>query len=594
MDMESTIEEADFKKVLFTLNEKQRRLHFFKKNYKKILVNIDSYNILFFKIDNFTQKLYNYLYELIEIPVCTKCETELKFKGFTKGYGKYCNSKCAMNDKSVIEKRNKKSIDTNIERYGVNNPMKVKEIRDKVINTNIERYGVTNYTKTKKYKDNIILYNRKMYDEDWYLSTTDFKKKSKETNIVKYGVEHHTKNIEFKDKCKISNIKKWGVDNYTKTKSFKSIMDKYYHSDKFKRDSSIMKEKYKLNIFDYYKNYNNSYQLLSIINNELSLKCNVCNNSFDISKQLYYLRNKNENDICTICNPREGKNTSYSEKSLLEFIKEIYKLDIIENFKIDKNEIDIFLPYENIGFEFNGLYWHSEIYKDKKYHINKSEYFNSKNIRIIHIWEDDWNFKKNIVKSMILNIFGKSDRIFARDCQVKEVNNKEIRKFQEDNHLQGFVGSKTKLGLYYNDILVSIMTFGSLRKSLGQVSSIDVYELLRFCNLLNTSVIGGASKLLKYYITNYKVSNIISYSDISRSNGNMYIKLGFSLSHNSDPNYYWCKNKIRENRFSFRKNILVEQGFDINKSESEIMKDRGYYKIFDCGVQKWTLDLKNN
>ena len=127
------------------------------------------------------------------------------------------------------------------------------------------------------------------------------------------------------------------------------------------------------------------------------------------------------------------------------------------------------------------------------------------------------------------------------------------------------------------------MTFGCLRKNLGSKSSEDTYELLRFCNKLNTNVIGGASKLFKHFIKEHNPSEIISYCDRRWSQGNMYNILGFELDHVSRPNYYYIINGKRENRFGFRKDILIKQGFDKNKTEHEIMLERKIYRIYDCG-----------
>jgi hypothetical protein len=190
---------------------------------------------------------------------------------------------------------------------------------------------------------------------------------------------------------------------------------------------------------------------------------------------------------------------------------------------------------------------------------------------------------------MILNKIGKTNnRIFARKCDIREVvDNKIVREFLTKNHIQGFIGSKYKIGLFFKEELVSLMTFGNLRKSLGQKSKDGSYELLRFCNKLNTSVVGGSSKLFKYFLNNYPSKEIISYSDLSRSNGDMYLKLGFKLSHTSRPNYYYVVNGIRKHRFNYRKDRLIKDGFDPNKTEIQIMSEQGYYKIFDCGMQKW-------
>jgi hypothetical protein len=275
---------------------------------------------------------------------------------------------------------------------------------------------------------------------------------------------------------------------------------------------------------------------------------------------------------------------------LLNFIKENYTGEVITNTKsvIYPLELDIYLPELKLSFEFNGLYWHSEEYKEKNYHLNKKIECLKKDIQLFHIWEDDWDNKKSILKSMVLNKLGKSNKIFARKCKIKVLeDNKLVREFLDNNHIQGFVGSKVKLGLYHNNELVSLMTFGSLRKNMNSKSKEGLYELLRFCNKLDVMVIGGASRLFKFFIENYKPVEVISYSDYSRSVGNLYTKLGFSFDKLSDIGYYWFFDSKREYRFNFRKDILVKEGYDSNKTEVVIMHERGYRRIFDCGMQKW-------
>src|SRR5690606_8212220 len=141
----------------------------------------------------------------------------------------------------------------------------------------------------------------------------------------------------------------------------------------------------------------------------------------------------------------------------------------------------------------------------------------------------EWRDKKDIVKSRVLNILGVSpDKIFGRSTDIREIDNKEAKSFLEINHIQGGINCKTNIGLYYNEELVSVMSFGGLRKNLGSSSKEGVYEMYRFCNKLNTTVVGGASKLLKYFINEYKPKEIVSYADRRWSQGELYEKLGFT------------------------------------------------------------------
>ena len=289
---------------------------------------------------------------------------------------------------------------------------------------------------------------------------------------------------------------------------------------------------------------------------------------------------------CGNNNESKGEKTlcSFLDKCNLQFVNK-------ERITIYPQELDIYSVKQNIAVEYNGLYWHSEEYKDTNYHLNKTELCEKQGIRLIHIFEDEWLYKQEIVKSRLKSILGIIDnKIYARQCIIKEVSFKESNEFLEKNHIQGNCMSKYRYGLYYNNELVSLMTFGAKRKSLGSKSEEGCYELLRFCNKLNTNVVGGASKLLKHFIKTHNPKEIISYCDRRWSQGQLYEKLGFKFDHVSKPNYFYVINGKRENRFKYRKSELIKQGFDKNKTEHEIMLGRKIYRIYDCGTILYKLN----
>ena len=227
--------------------------------------------------------------------------------------------------------------------------------------------------------------------------------------------------------------------------------------------------------------------------------------------------------------------------------------------------------------------------------MNKTILCNEQGYHLLHIFEDEWINKTEIVKSIIKNQLGIiENKIFARKCNIVEVNSSESKRFLEENHIQGHVNSAIKLGLEFNGELVALMTFGSLRKSLGQSAKSGDYELLRFCCKLNTIVIGGASRLFKHFVVLNNPQNIISYANRRYFCGNIYKNLGMDFVGESNPNYFYYNGKdlIRENRFKYRKSELVSQGFDGNSTEREIMENRGYYRIYDCGTFKYKWLMK--
>ena len=314
----------------------------------------------------------------------------------------------------------------------------------------------------------------------------------------------------------------------------------------------------------------------------VTIKCNTCGRYFTIEANSFL-----EGHGC----PYHNHVSSIMEKELADYIKTIYKGEIIQNDRtvLNGKELDIFIPDKSLAFEFDGLYWHNELIKGNDYHLNKTIECNKKGIKLIHIFEDEWLEKKDIWLSMINNLFKTTqNRIFARKCEIKNVESKEAVNFLNNNHLQGWCPSSIKIGLYYNNELVSLMTFGKSRHFIGNGKS--EYELVRFCNKINTNVIGGASKLFKYFIKQYNPKEIISFADRRWSNGNLYDVLKFILYNISKPNYYYVIGSKRFNRFNFRKSILVKKyNCPQNMSEHEFCKNQKWYRIYDCGCfcYKW-------
>lgn len=454
------------------------------------------------------------------------CGLPLKWRNFTKGYNKSCgSSKCS------------------------------KEVNVKSMkNHYLEKYGV-----------------------DHLFKTEEFKKRFKKSSLEKYGFDNPGKSKEIKEKIKKTNLERFGSTTWLGNKeNSKKIAESISKRNAELRDKLIKKFNIPIDILEF-KNSSN-----------VRIKCRVCTDITEISHSHFQKNIKIGRNPCLTCNPPlylESK----GELDLHNFIKENYSGRIEKkNRKIlEGKEIDIFLPDLKIGFEFNGIYYHSEIFKTKEEVMEKKDICENIGINLITVWEDDWEYKKDIVKSRILNVLNKSRKIYARKCEIREVGASEERRFLEQNHIQGWCPSSIKIGLYFRSELVSIMTFGSYRIALGKKSKEGEYELLRFCNSLNITVIGGASKIFKEFIKKFRPVRILSYQNNSWNTGNLYLNLGFKKTGLTPQNYYWCKGNVRFNRYNFRKDKLIKEGFNPNLTENDIMIERGYYKSWDMGNVKW-------
>ena len=238
------------------------------------------------------------------------------------------------------------------------------------------------------------------------------------------------------------------------------------------------------------------------------------------------------------------------------------------------------------------MFWHSEQRgKDRNYHLKKLDTCKSNGIELIHINDFLWHNKKEIVKDIIAKRLGIiSNKVFARKCKVQHVTNQVASNFVEDNHLQGAVNCKYAIGLYYENELISVMTFSKARFS----RSVE-YELCRFCNKIGVTVVGGFSRMLKRFIRDTNCKSLVSYCDVSLFSGNIYKQHGFTLMHRSSPNYKYFKvnssplELFSRNKFQKHKLSVTLNEFSEKLTEYENMLANGYDRIWDCGNDVYTL-----
>jgi len=469
--------------------------------------------------------------------------------------------------------------------------------------TMLEKTGfISTFNDKEKIKDSV----NKKYNVDNVMKLDWVKEKVIKTNLEKLGVEYPTQNEIVKNKIKETNILRYGVDHILKLDKYKRnisdkltgrispLKNKTLEEIHGKEKASQIKEKFnKIYIKRFLPSFYKTLDFLDLefidpeylgAHKKHNFKCKKCslviNQIWNEIQQGY---------LCPKCYPR-NQGYSKGEKEVLSYIKSLLPdKEIIENDTtiLDGQELDIFIPEYNIAIEYNGNYFHSDIFKNRMYHFNKTTNCLKNNIKLITIFEDEWIIKQNIVKERVRYILKMSNsiKVNARDCIIKEIDSKVKNDFLENYHIQGKDNSSIKLGAFYKDELISIMTFSHGNISKGSSPTKDIWELNRFCNNYKYRIPGIAGKLLNYFKNNFEWKQIFSYADRRWSQGNVYYKLGFSLKGIS-LNYWYSKGLERIHRFNLRKRPDEPKGIN----EFILRKKEGYNVIWDSGNLKFILE----
>lgn len=493
----------------------------------------------------------------------------------------------------IIKERNKKK---NLERYGteyffqsdefkrkaketwknnlgVDNPFKSKEVREKIKETNLKKYGVTSVLSLKETREKLKASNIDKFGAEYPFGSNEVRQKIINTFISRYGVDNPLKSDEIKDKVIKTNIERYGS---TSPFGNAEVIKK---SQKTRKNN--VKEKYErtLNDINEYLECHSDVTLDEISNNI----------NIPYSTAAWYVKEYNLEDKIT-----------YHKSRLETYFKEFldkYSIEYIQNdrMQIKPKELDFYIPKANLAIEINDIASHNSTLSFKNtpnirpynYHFNKTQLAKEKGIHLIHIFEyemmDKYRYDKitSYIKS-ILDI--DTTRIYARNCEVKEISSKEAREFLDKYHFQNYSSSSIKLGLYYKSELVEVMTFGKPRFNKNYE-----YELIRLCTSSSYKVIGGSQKLFKYFLNKYNPKSIISYCDVSKFTGDVYEKLGFTLVEYTQPNYVWTNYVNTFPRYLTQKHKLKEMFNDLNDdyTEDSAMMSHGYVKIYDCGNAKY-------
>jgi len=545
--------------------------------------------------------------------LCKNCGSEFASKQRAK---QHCSSSCFSEYRrrpDVLEETKKRREQSNIEKYGVKNPAQSKKVKDKARATCIEKYGAVSPSQNKEIKDAQKKTCIERYGVENPQQNLSIRIKQQNSTLKSLGVKHALQSEDVMAKLKETNLKKYGVENVASNESVKNkknntCLEKYGHIHPITTELVKNKQKEKLSEIYYEQIKERSEQSGLILKfkkeeyincqnyKEYPVECSKCFTKFsDCFTHGYTPR-------CPTCFPVDS--TSIIEQELYTFLTTIIKESDIERYNrkiLSGQEIDFYIASMNIAIELNGNYWHSEIAgkKYKNYHIYKTKRCEEAGIQLIHIFEDEWLHKQDIIKNKLIYLLcpAKVSKIYARKCVIQSISNEVCNAFLEKTHIQGKDKSSIKYGAYYNGELVSVITFGKNRIALGNSAKADEYELYRFCS--NGSIVGIMSKFISHFIKEYSPKIIITYADRRFSSKEKcgYSKCGFSFVKETSPNYWYMNKKsiqTREHRYKYRKSELKKllSKYDSTKTEWENMQDNGYDRIWDCGSLRYEMILK--
>lgn len=480
---------------------------------------------------------------------------------------------CENNLGSIASREKAKK--TNIEKYGVENVFQSEEIKDKIKKTNLKRYGVKYASQCKKIRKKTEETNLKRYGFKSPLASPAIQEKSRKTSFERYGVKYpmQNKNVmikykssmlsgygaespiqvgEIKSRIENTNLERYGVKNYASTKEFiekskKTCLEKYGVDHFSKTDGHRYRIREALKRNDTVKTYDEKLMIESAEERSITIDA------------MYKRIKKYGPEIAMSMKVKESGLETFFEERILKPLNTPYE----KQFRVNRKIADFKIG--NIIIECDGLYWHSEHFRPKNYHKDKRELYLSNGFKPLFFTEDEIMYQTEKVESILLNKLGKSQRIFARKCVIKEVSTKDSNLFFSDNHLMGKGRGKT-FGLYFNNILVTAMRVCKLDSGL---------DISRFCHKLKTNVIGGFSKLIKHVERELSPEFIQTFIDLRYGSGDYLGDLGFE-KRTENLSFYWIQNDVKVHRMTFPSNTGYQNGF---------------VKFWDCGQAKY---IKSN
>lgn len=520
---------------------------------------------------------------------CPGCGKSTKFVSIQKGYQPFCGVVCSnqseakretikmhIAERTEEEKRaiQEKARATRLEHFGDENYGLYGS--DSFKQQMLDRYGDEYYNNMEQGLET----NRKNHGGVLNFQTPEFREKARKTKLERYGADHDM------EKTRRTNLERYGCEYpwaspeaIARNVARKRAAAQAYFGECLAQENIIITE----------------YE-----DTRITMRCEECGNEFTYSRSFLYHKVR-VGKVCPFCHPHKCNYDSNLQATIADFVDRTSEHLVARDNRTaltpekgDKRhspELDIYIPDLQVAFEVDGMFWHSMRYKEPSYHAEKTRLCQERGITLYHIFECEWESKHPIVESRIRSILGVYEqRLYARQCELRQVPSNEAVEFFEQNHLQGAARASVTYGLYDGDELVEAMSFGKPR-----FNKKCSWEIIRMCSKLNTQVVGGAARLLKAFEKEHSgEGTLISYADLRWSTGSVYESLGFERTRVTQPDYwYFMDNTTMVHRSAFQKHTLADKldVFDPELTEQENMIANGFNIIYDCGNAVYEKEL---
>lgn len=296
-------------------------------------------------------------------------------------------------------------------------------------------------------------------------------------------------------------------------------------------------------------------------------------------------------DHAALFTPQNCLRTPKIQKFVEDILKQ-HDISFISNDRsiISPLEIDILIPDLKLGFECNGVAYHSEngVYRGRAsdYHKHKQDKAREAGIELYHLCESDIYHKPDIIKAYIETKIKKNiTRVYARNTSISKINNKDAREFHEKYHIQGHAPSKMHYAIRHDGQTLAVLSLSPTRKFLNRVDE-HTFEVVRFTCKAGHLVIGGLSKAIKHACRAENIHHIHTFVDKNMHNGNGYVAAGFKYIRDTPPGYSYIDASTfkKYHRSSFQKHILTKKYPELaDMSEADIMAKLRHFKVWNCG-----------